>query len=78
MAAAREWRELQRSAQRKKWGGKGGSREWAFVGVDVTALWGMCLQGAKGALSDGTGANAAQDLLLQRGGGGWGKNRALD
>lgn len=23
-------------------------REWAFVGVDVIALWGMSLQGAKG------------------------------
>lgn len=24
-------------------------RVWAFVGVDVMALWGMCLQGARGA-----------------------------
>lgn len=29
-------------------------RELAFVGVDVMALWGMCLQGAKGPQSGGT------------------------
>lgn len=36
-----------RSRQQGERGKKMERREWAFVGVDVIALWGMSLQGAK-------------------------------
>lgn len=43
-----ELRVLQRSSKQEERGQKGAKREWAFVGVDVMALWGICLQGAGG------------------------------
>lgn len=45
----------QENRRREERGWKGLRREWAFVGVDVMALWGMCLQGAKGPRAGGTG-----------------------
>lgn len=49
-------------AEERRW--KGGWGEKPFVGVNVMPLWGMCLQGAKGPQSGGTGAEGGQDLLL--------------
>lgn len=40
-----------RGKEERRW--KGLRIEWAFVGVDVMALCGMCLQGAKGPQSGG-------------------------
>lgn len=52
-------RELQRSEVGKDRGENG-----LLWGVDVMALWGKCLQGAKGPQSGGTGRRVGRDLLL--------------
>lgn len=50
-----ELRVLQMSSKQVERGQKVVKRVWAFVGVDVMALWGMCLQGARGPQSGGAG-----------------------
>lgn len=66
-----------RSRQQGERGKKMERREWAFVGVDVIALWGMSLQGAKGPQS-GKGGGWSKDKICFCCRGGWGKNRVRD
>lgn len=47
-----------RGKEGRRW--KGVRGEWAFVGVDVIALWGMSLQGAKGPQSGKGGGGVEQ------------------
>lgn len=45
----------QESSRKEKKDGRSWGQNGLFVGVDVMALWGMCLQGAKGPQTGGTG-----------------------